>query len=274
VPKVAADFDLPALLRVPDAHWSVMVRDAYTGAVLLSCRPDAVLRTASVGKVFLLIEVARLIEGGELDPNERLAWQPEEYVADSGIWHLLSQRDLSVGDLCLLVGAVSDNLATNVLLRRVGLEAVQVRSRVLGYTRSTLLDRVRYERLAAHPPTLSTGCAAELSDLMSRLHRGVVVSAAVSARVSGWLSVNTDLSMVAAAFDLDPLAHSDADRALTLLNKTGTISTARADVGVVSRGGAAVAYAVLADWSPDVDPRNDVLAAMRLLGGHIRHLLT
>ena len=79
---------------------------------------------------------------------------------------------------------------------------------------------------------------------MARLHRGDIVSPEVSARVLRWVAANADLSMVAAAFGLDPLAHAEPDRGVTLINKTGTISTVRADVGIVVGPAAEVAYAV------------------------------
>ena len=193
-------------------------------------------------------------------------------MGDSGVWQHLQAPSLPVADLASLVGATSDNLATNVLIRRVGIDAVSATSSSLGFMRSSLLDRVRDERGRGDPWTLSVGCAGELSDLMARLHRLDVVSAQVSARVLRWIAANADLSMVAAAFGLDPLAHAVGDRGVTLVNKTGTISTVRGDVGVVAGPAAAVAYAVLASWSADAvnDPRDRVLADMRAIGAEIR----
>jgi beta-lactamase class A len=260
-------------VRLPDltpADWSVRVVDLADGSTLASLDEGRVLRTASVGKLFLLVEAARQATAGELDLAERVRWQADERVEDSGLWYLLDQRELSVRDLCLLVGAVSDNLATNVLVRVVGLPAVSARTAALGYTDSGLLDRVRDQRGPSHAPTLSVGTAADLSDLMGRLHGGEVVDREVSAMVLRWLAVNTDLSMVASAFGLDPLAHAEPDRGLRLVNKTGTISTARADVGVVEGPRATVAYAALANWSPDDDQRDAVLAGMREVGRAIR----
>ena len=49
----------------------------------------------------------------------------------------------------------------------------------------------------------------------------------------GWLSLNADLSMVASAFGLDPLAHRSADHGLLLVNKTGTDGGVRSEVGVL-----------------------------------------
>lgn len=265
---------LEALRAVPGTRWSVAVRDAGSGEVLVALDPDELLRTASVGKVFLLAEVARQLAAGRLDPAERLAWTEAEHVADSGVWYLMAQRDLAVADLAVLVGAFSDNLATNVLLRRVGVGAVRRMAQELGCVRSGLLDRVRLERGPADPPTLSVGTAAELSAVLGRLDRGEVLGPAVAGRVLRWLAANADLSMVAAAFDLDPLAHAEPDRGLTLVNKTGTISTARADVGLVAGPGGRLAYAVLASWSPEVDPRDAVLTAMRGLGEQLRRLVS
>ena len=207
----------PGPVRLPDlapAEWSIRVVDVAQGSVLASLDAGRVLRTASVGKLFLLVEAARQATAGELDLAERVQWQDDERVEDSGLWYLLDQRELSVRDLCVLVGAVSDNLATNVLVRVVGLSAVAARTAALGYTDSGLLDRVRDERGPSHPPTLSVGTAADLSDLMGRLHGGEVVDREVSALVLRWLAANTDLSMVASAFDLDPLAHAEPDGGL------------------------------------------------------------
>jgi beta-lactamase class A len=261
----------PALNDPAGVTWSAAVLDARTGETVWEFEPDSVLKTASVGKLFLLIELARRAEAGELDLTELVTRTREEWVADSGVWHLLAADSLPIADAAALIGAVSDNLATNVLVRRLGIEAIAETTRALGFVRSALLDRVRDERLPEHPPTLSQGSAGELAALAAGLHRGEIVSPGVSARVLGWMALNTDLSMVASAFGLDPLAHQDEDRAITLRNKTGTISTARADVGVVSAGDRSFAYAVLANWDDAPgDPRDAVLAQMAELGRSLR----
>ncbi len=251
---------------VERVRWSVMVRDAATGQVLGAVEPDQVLRTASVGKVFLLVETARALAAGEVRADEPLAWADDEYVEDSGLWYRMASRSLLLGDLCLLVAAVSDNLATNVLVRRLGVEAVAQTAAGYGVQASGLLDRVRTERGPGMPWTLSVGCASELSDIMARLHRGEVVSAEVSRQVRTWLSANVDLAGVPDGFALDPLAHDVADGPVSLFSKTGAISVVEADTGVLSGPAGAVAYAALAEWEPEVSPRAAVRAEMRRLG--------
>ncbi|MEP6799794.1 MAG: serine hydrolase, partial [Lapillicoccus sp.] len=172
-------------------------------------------------------------------------------------------------DLATLIGAVSDNLATNVLLRSVGLPVVDGVRRRLALVGTRLLDQVRVRRGPDDPPTLSTGRADELSRLVAnadRRWRG-------EDHVARWLSGNTDLSMVASAFALDPLAHRPLDHPQPALwNKTGTDTGIRADVGRVGSGDEALSYAVLASWDPAYGDRTDVvLAAMGGLGRWIGH---
>lgn len=252
-------------------RWSAAILDADSGVPLWSRNAGDVLKTASVGKIFLLIEVARQAAAGELDMDEMITRTADQMVADSGLWHVLDVESLSIRDCCALIGAVSDNLATNMLVQRIGIDAVTRTSEGLGFTDSALLDRIREERLPEHPPTLSRGSGRELAMLMSRLHRADIVSPEVSQRVLEWLSLNTDLSMVGGAFGFDPLAHPDPDRGYLLRNKTGTISTARIDVGVVTASGRSLAWAVLANWASDEpSARDHVLAAMNQLGWWMR----
>lgn len=254
---------------------SAHVKDLTTGETLWQHDSHRVLKTASVGKVFLLAEVARRFEDRTLDPDEIVVATVEDRVADSGILYLLRQQDLRIEDLCLLIGAVSDNMATNMLLRRLGLEVVQSATRDLGFTESGLRDIVRLDRPKDDPLTLSVGNAAELCEFVARVEGGAIHSAAVSERVRRWLGVNTDLSMVAQAFGLDPLAHTDADHGFELWNKTGTISDARIDIGCVGHtaSGRRVAYAVLANWTWGEDHRDPVLAAMQRIGLEVRQHL-
>ncbi len=244
------------------------------GSVVLRHEPDRLLRTASVGKVFLLVEVADRLHRGLLDPEQPVRRDRVAPVADSGLWQHLASDELPVVDAACLVGAVSDNWATNALLDLVGLASVRERARTLAPGGSALHDLVRDERGPDDPPTLSEGCAADWVAVMAGLEAGTVVGPAVSATVRSWLATGVDLSMVASALHLDPLAHVEVDRGVLLWNKTGTDSRARADVGVVRGPAGPVAYAAICNWEPGDDrPRAAVMAAMRDLGAVVAELV-
>ena len=257
-------------------RWAVHVVDSRTGETLAGVDADRVQRTASLGKILLLVEVARLLESGELDGSQQLVPRSEDLVADSGLWRHLATASLEARDCAALVGAFSDNLATNVLLNRVGgAPAVAATSLAAGIDGVALHGPVLDRRGPADPPTLSTASAAGLATLMSRLERGEVVSRTVSEQVVAWLSLNADLSMVASAFGLDPLCHTDPDRGVRLWNKTGTISDVRGDAGVVTGPGGCVAYAVLAEWDDVTSPaaRETALAGMARIGAALRRVV-
>ncbi|MDN5797925.1 MAG: class A beta-lactamase-related serine hydrolase [Intrasporangium sp.] len=232
--------------------WSACVRDS-SGMPLTSVRANVPLRSASVGKLLLLLHVARALSDGPLPPGEMLTREPVDAVADSGLWWYLSVDTLPVVDAAQLVGAVSDNLATNVLLRRVGLDAVAGTAAYLGLSRTALHDKVRDVRSPTDPPTLSTGTAGELSRLTHRIAAGAALGPEPDLQVEQWLSANVDLSMVGSAFvdrlGLDPLAHMDGP--VRVFNKTGTDAGVRADVGAATFDGRTVAWAALANWSAD-----------------------
>ncbi len=246
----------PSVPDVPDVPDLPDLPDLPVGPVVLAeVDADAVMRTASVGKILLLLETARAITTEEASLDEPLTRSIEEWVRDSGLWHTLSVETLPLVDVAALVGAVSDNLATNVLLRRMGLDAVAVLATRLGLRATALHDRVRDERTSAHAATLSTASAAELCELAGRIERGEAVSPTADAFVRQWLSANVDQSMVGSALvehaGLDPIAHHESlGGALRLWNKTGTDDGVRADVGVASRGTSCVAWAAIANWAP------------------------
>jgi beta-lactamase class A len=253
--------------------WSICIRNGR-GRELACCNPDRAMKTASVGKILLLVEVARQCGDGVLDGSALLARDPELQVADSGLWQHLHVDELSINDLCLLIASVSDNLATNTLLNRVGLPALRRLAESLGLVDTALLDYVRDHRGPQDPPTLSTGSASELSRLMSQLYRGELISTAVSDQVNTWLATGVDLSMVASAFHLDPLAHVLSDRNVVIHNKTGADPGVRADVGTVGRPTTGVSYAVIANWdAADGDLRDVVLSGMKSIGATLRSVL-
>ncbi|WP_233201805.1 serine hydrolase [Cryobacterium sp. Y11] len=249
---------------------SARATDLATGRVLFSVDDHVSMPTASIGKVLLLIEVAARLKDAEFGLATMLERTPADAVSDSGVWQHLQVARLSVADLAALVGATSDSLATNVLIRAVGLHAVRARTEQLGLSRTALLDLVRDKRGPDDAPQLSVGSAKELTWLFTALARGEIVDAESSARVIGWLSLNSDLSMVASAFGLNPLAHREHDLGLLMVNKTGTDAGVRSEVGILRGPRAGVTYAVSIVFDDSrLAARLAVLDGMRAFGADL-----
>jgi beta-lactamase class A len=254
------------LEEAPAITWSACVLDAATGDVLDARDPDLVLPTASVGKLLLLHEVARRLASGELDPTTPLRRTPDDEVGDSGLWQHLRVDMLPVDDLAVLVGSVSDNLATNVLLRAVGLDAVAEVGPSLGLPTLRLHDRVRDVRTSEHPTTLSEGSARDLAGFAALL---ATEDATEWALLRRWLSTGVDVGLVAGHLNFDPLAHIEVDRGRRFLNKTGRDPGTLADVGILGGQEGVRAYAVVASWSADAGHRDEAIRAMRYVGSRL-----
>jgi beta-lactamase class A len=254
-------------LAYSGAQVSANVVDLGTGTTLLSADDRIVLPTAGVGRVLLLIEVsARITERdhaalGILDKND------QDAAKGPGLWQHLQAPALPAVDLATLIGATSDSVAVNTLLRQVGLDAVRTRAESLGLKHTAMLDRVRDHRGPDDAPHVSVGSTAELAGLFASLARDLVVDAPTSRRVLGWLSLGYDLSGVASAFGLDPLAHRSAEAGIQLINVTGTSSGVRSEVGLLYGPKAAAAYAVTVTYEESgIAGRLRVIDALRRMG--------
>jgi beta-lactamase class A len=101
-------------------------------------------RAASVVKIPLMVEVYRRVEQGALALDEPHRLTDADRAAGSGVLlHLHTGLAPSVEDLVYLTMSISDNSATNLLIRRVGMAAVNETIRSLGMTDSTLGREMR-----------------------------------------------------------------------------------------------------------------------------------
>lgn len=249
------------------AKVAVRVTDLDRGDAVLSGDDFITLPIGGLGVVPLLVEVAAAFDDGRLDPAEVVDRTSTDGVSVAGLWHHLAAQRFSLGDLAVLAASAGDALAANVLLERVGLEAVRNRLGQLGMPRSALLDGFRDSRGPDDAPHVALGTAAEMSELFSALVNSSAVNPSVSAHVAEWLSRNHDLSLVASATGLDPFAHDNDDHGLLFINKTGRGAGIRAEAGVLAGTRAGVSYALIVCFDDlSIMHRSRAHAAFRVLG--------
>ncbi|MGW5666857.1 serine hydrolase [Micromonospora sp. NPDC003776] len=249
----------------PGVRVGAMVRRLDDGRTL-SAGADLVLPLASVGKVLLLGEVARRLADGTLTADQHVALLDEDReVGGSGLLGQLSPRQWTVADLATVVAAVSDNAATNMLLRLVTLNAVQELGRRAGLRDTTVHDQIRDERGPGLPETFATGTARELCAFLTDVAEGTWQSPRACQLLRGWLAGNTDRTMVADAIGHDPWS-GDGVR---VENKTGTDTGVRADTGIVT-GRHTVVYAVICSFAPGAE--RAAVAELRRWGATVDRL--
>ncbi len=110
---------------------------------LYSHNGDRRFRAASTIKVPIMIEAYRQVDRGALTLDDSSSLRDEDRTAGSGVLsHLHAGLELTLADLLYLMIAVSDNTATNLVLDRTGLEAVNATMQSLGMTKSVLGRRM------------------------------------------------------------------------------------------------------------------------------------
>ena len=110
----------------------------------VSLEPDALVVAASVFKVAVALEFFRQAAAGELDPRERVRVDPRDSLgAPAGLSVFADEVEVSLRDLAASMLIVSDALATDVLIDRVGVDRVNELTRSLGLQNTEIVDGVR-----------------------------------------------------------------------------------------------------------------------------------
>ena len=216
-----------------DGILGVYIRDLATGATV-ELRPDEVFPTASSIKLAVLYELFRQAEEGRLDLEE-ITRPPLPRVHGSGILQDLSDDvSLTWRDLAVLMHVLSDNEAANVLIRRVGIDAVNRRLDTLALPR-TRLRRQMMDLDAARRGEENVSTPREMVRLAELLARGEGLSAPRA----------TDLLAVASLPDSGSSFRRSLPEGVRAVNKAGELEGVRCDAGWVDVPGRPYSAAIM-----------------------------
>ena len=124
--------ELDALFHAAGCRGALQV-EALDGSGSISLDADAPMVTASTFKVFVALELFEQSAEGRLDLHARVTIDPTARTyGPTGLSCFSDAADLSLGDLAYMMLAVSDNAATDALVDRVGLDAINARLAALG----------------------------------------------------------------------------------------------------------------------------------------------
>jgi len=106
--------------------------------------PDTRVRTASTIKLPILCALESLVAAGKVKWDERIILKPEDKVSGSGVLASLEDHtELSVRNLAILMIILSDNTATNLILDRIGADAVNDYLDTIGLVKTRANRKVR-----------------------------------------------------------------------------------------------------------------------------------
>ncbi len=172
---------LPALEQM-SGDVGVYLRNLVTGETREYAADHPVV-AASVIKIPVMIEVFRQARDGLLDLNEVHRLADDERLPSCGTLKAMHTGiEMTLLDLTRLMIIVSDNAATNILIRRVGMDNVNRTLRALGCEKTTL-RRLLFDSEASAKGIENSITAGEMGLLLEKLYRGEIVSAGASAQM-------------------------------------------------------------------------------------------
>ncbi|MCI4064533.1 class A beta-lactamase-related serine hydrolase [Micromonospora sp. R77] len=122
---------------------SLHVTDVDAPAREVAVRADESVVIASVFKILLVLEFARQVVAGQLDPVERVLVRAEDRLGGWGIAGCSDDVEVSLRDLAYFAMSVTDNTAADLLLRRVGADVLPMLAAELELPRTRIVGGPR-----------------------------------------------------------------------------------------------------------------------------------
>lgn len=211
--------DLEATAEKADGVVGYVVIDIETGERF--SRLDATpFPTASTIKLAVLYELLKQADEGRV-AFDTVTPMDRSRAVPGGLLYELTTPSLSPRDLAVAMILQSDNTATNVLIDRVGMSAVNQRMASLGLP-GIQLRRHMIDLEAARRGLENVATPADLAGLMLVFHRGDGLSASSRSRADEILR----------KFKRTPI-RSGVPREVVVASKNGELEGVRAEAGIV-----------------------------------------
>jgi beta-lactamase class A len=218
-----------------DGVLGVSVKD-LKGGMTLDIRPQEPFPQASSIKLAVLYELYRQAEEGRVDLGETMR-PPVPRVGGGGVLQELGdQVSLTWRDVAVLMMGWSDNEATNVLIDRVGMDAVNRRLDSLGL-RATRLRRKMMDLEAARRGDENVSTPGEMRQLAETMYAGTGLSKERGRDI-----------MAVAAVPKDSPFRVPLPESLVVADKPGSLEAVRCVTAVVDLPGRPYAVSIMTTY--------------------------
>lgn len=160
-------------------HLGFYYKNLVTG-VEHSVRGDEAYLAASVIKLPLYLHVLAQCDAGSMRREDRLTVAESDKVPSCGALNLFTGAvDVDIATLCRLMICLSDNTATNRLIRHSTIAGANAGFGTMGL-KKTVLRRLLFDSVASAAGIQNTICPQEMGMLLEKLYRGEFISPEVS----------------------------------------------------------------------------------------------
>ena len=216
---------------------------------------DEEMPTASLIKFMIMLEVYMQVSEGKVKLDDKITLRKADMVPGSGIltYHFSDGATFPLRDAVRLMMVFSDNTATNLVLDHIGLDATNKRLEGWGFPHTRINAKVFLGAKTSLNPErtkkfgLGNTTARETVLLLEKVHQGKVVSPAVCKEMLGHMKKCDDkLKLKRFLSEKVEVAH-----------KSGTVSDARTDAGILYLPSGPVAICVLTAKNEDKSWKDD-----------------
>jgi len=239
---------LMPLIRAHKGQVAIAVKNLETGETFYH-NADAVMPTASLIKVAVLVEAYQQADAGRIKLTEVLTLRDEDKVPGSGVLskHLSAGATFSLRDAVRLMIGCSDNTATNLVLDHVGINAVNQRMKDWGFPNTRINAKVYRGATTSVAPErtrrygLGSTTAREMAGLFEELQVGERTRPTLKQAMLSHFKKNDDKEKFPRLLP----------EGTVVAHKDGAVSDARTDAGIVYTPGGTVVICVLTNGNED-----------------------
>lgn len=216
---------------------------------------DDEMPTASLIKFMIMLEVYLQASELRVRLDDRLTLRKADMVPGSGIltYHFSDGATFSLRDATRLMIVFSDNTATNMVLDHIGLASTNKRLEGWGFTHTKINGKVFLGNKTSLNPErtkkfgLGSTTARETLMLLEKVHLGKVVGVEVCKEMLGHMKKCDDKLKLKRYLP----------ESLIVAHKSGTVSDARTDAGIMYLPTGPVAICVLTEKNDDRSYKDD-----------------
>lgn len=214
--------ELESIINPLPGKIGIYYKDLTTGQSF-QYNPDELFIAASVIKLPILIAVFQEIEGRNLRRDDSLRLSHSDKVPGCGALNQMhSGLEVTIMDLCKLMITLSDNTATNMLIRTLGIEKINTVIKSFGMSK-TKLNRLLFDSEAQKRGLENYFTPAEIGALLEQIYTRNVISSAVS----------QEIEVILKEQKLNSKIPHLLPRGVAIAHKTGENSGITHDVGIV-----------------------------------------
>jgi beta-lactamase class A len=156
--------------------WTYALTDLVSGEHI-GHDEDALMAPASLIKVPILVALYRAVEDGRARLSDHIQYREDQKVLGSGVLvHMTPGAEMTVRDAATLMIIISDNVATNMMIDLVGLDAINGTMRGLGLQQTTIFQRLGDRAAGLDARKMSVSTAREMARLLELIARHEAVS--------------------------------------------------------------------------------------------------